>query len=387
MCHMTACTLDPRPRVVPPRTGIVVPALALALVACAPAAAPQPSRPAPVAAAPPAAPAAPPVAPSGPAPVLKAIDVYGTDRIDVVAVRARWGDPIQRMLATEDDSERTKLQTEISDAIRAEHKLGWVKLSVITYFQPEGQQSYLTIDAVEQADMASRFRFRPVPQGSVPDPAGLIAAWKEYEATFFGLLRRSEISPKRVDCPAFHCLGGYQHEKLRPFGDRFVTDVPANEAQLIRVLQDDRAEENRGAAAFLLAHIKDGKQLVALMLPMLDDPAPLARNNAMRVLADVARHHPEIDIPLEPVLHALNGPTTTDRNKAVAIVAGLLDRPDGARRYREVIQKAGPTLLKLLALEQPNNHDFAYKIFKQVSGKDLGERDIAAWQRWLVEQP
>src|SRR6185295_18703853 len=122
MCHMTACTLDPRPRVVPPRTGIVVPALALALVACAPAAAPQPSRPAPVAAAPPAAPAAPPVAPSGPAPVLKAIDVYGTDRIDVAAVRARWGDPIQRMLATEDDSERTKLQTEISDAIRAEHK-------------------------------------------------------------------------------------------------------------------------------------------------------------------------------------------------------------------------------------------------------------------------
>jgi hypothetical protein len=384
MCQMTACTLDPRPRVVPPRTGIVVvPALALALAACAPAAAPQQTHPAPVAAAPPTAPAAP----SRPAPMLKAIDVYGTVRIDVAAVKARWGDRIQRMLATEDDSERKKLETEISDAIRAEHtQLGWVKLSVITYFQPEEQRSYLTIDAVEQADMASRFRFRPAPQGSVPDPAGLIAAWKEYEATFFGLLQRNEISPRRVDCPAFHCLGGYQHEQLKPFGDRFVTDVPANEAQLIRVLQEDRAPENRGAAAFLLAHIQDGKKLVALMLPMLDDAAPLARNDAMRVLADVARFHPDLDIPLEPVLHALNGPTTTDRNKAVAIVASLLDRPDGARRYREVIQKAGPVLLKLLALEQPNNHDFAYKILKQVSGKDLGERDIAAWQHWLVEQ-
>lgn len=384
---MTACTLDHRPRVVPPRTGIiVVPALALALATCAPAAAPQPPRPAPVAAAPLTAPAAPPAAPSGPAPVLKAIDVYGTDRIDVAVVRARWGDPIQRMLATEDDSERKKLETEITDAIRAEHtQLGWVKLSMVTYFLPEGQRSYLTIDAVEQADMASRFRFGPAPQGSVPDPAGLIAAWKEYETTFFGLLQRNEISPKRVDCPAFHCMGGYQHEKLKPFGDRFVVEVPANEAQLIRVLVEDREAENRGAAAYLLAHIKDGKKLVALMLPVLDDPSPLARNDAMRVLADMARHHPEIDIPLEPVLHALNGPTTTDRNKALAIVAGLLSRPDGARHHREVIQRAGPTLLKLLALEQPNNHDFAYEILKQVSGKDLGERDIAAWQRWLAE--
>jgi hypothetical protein len=86
------------------------------------------------------------------------------------------------------------------------------------------------------------------------------------------------------------------------------------------------------------------------------------------------------------VLHALNGPTTTDRNKAVAVVAGLVARPDGAKLYREVIAQAGPILIKLLALEQPNNHDFAYSILKQVSGKDFGERDVAAWQRWLAEQ-
>lgn len=358
-----------------------MPVLALALAACGRAPSPQEPHPTPTAAA--AAPAAPSaIAP----PVLKAIDVYGTDRIDVAAVKARWGDQIQRMGTTEDHDERVKLEAEISDAIRAEHKeLGWVQLSLITYFQPEGQQSYLTIDAVERADMASRLAFRPVPQGSVQDPAGLIAAWKEYEATFFGLLQRNEISPQRVDCPAFHCLGGYNHEKLKPFGERFVRDVPANEAQLIRVLQEDKDDENRGAAAFLLAHIKDGKKLVALLLPVLDDPGATARNDAMRVLWDVAQFHPEIDIPLEPLLRALNGPTTTDRNKAAAVLADLVARPDGARHYHEVIRQAGPTLLKLLALEQPNNHDFAYHILQQVSGKDLGERDVAAWQRWLAE--
>ena len=53
-----------------------------------------------------------------------------------------------------------------------------------------------------------------------------------------------------------------------------------------------------------------------------------SRNNAARVLSDVAHHHPEIAIPLEPVLRGLDGPTTTDRNKAAAIVDGLVRRPD-----------------------------------------------------------
>jgi hypothetical protein len=397
---MTIRTIDHRLRSpAPSATTIVVPVLALTLAACGGAPAPQephrsqaaaatPTSPSPAPATPPGpAPAASPAAPTAPTPVLKAIDAYGTTRIDVAAVKTRWGDKIQHSLVSEDGDEVAKLEAEIVDAIRAEHKeIGWVKLSPITYFQPDGRPTYLTIDVVEQADMASRLTFRPAPQGSIGDPAGLIAAWKDYEATFFGLLEHDEITPKRVDCPAFHCFGGYNHEKLKPFGEKFVRDVPPNEATLIRVLKEDKDEANRGAAAYLLAHIKDGKKLVALMIPMLDDPGSLTRNDATRVLTDVARFHPEVDIPLPPVLRAMNGPTTTDRNKAVAVVAGLVARPDGAKHYRKVIKQGGPTLLKLLALEQPNNHDFAYSILKQVSGKDLGERDVAAWQRWLAEQ-
>jgi hypothetical protein len=48
------------------------------------------------------------------------------------------------------------------------------------------------------------------------------------------------ISPARVDCPTFYCLGGYDREKLKPFSAKFVTDVPAHEAELIRVLKEDR---------------------------------------------------------------------------------------------------------------------------------------------------
>lgn len=82
----------------------------------------------------------------------------------------------------------------------------------------------------------------------------------------------------------------------------------------------------------------------------------------------------------------LDGPTTTDRNKAAAIVDGLVRRPDSSNLRHEVIARAGPTLLKLLALGQPNNHDFAYQILKQVSGQDFGEHDVDRWRAWLLQQ-
>src|SRR5262249_39331096 len=156
------------------------------------------------------------------------------------------------------------------------------------------------------------------PTADVDDPGGLLAAWNEYQNTMFTLMRSRELSPARVDCPAFHCLAGYEHEKLKSFGERFVRDVPANEAKLIRVLNEDKEDGQRGAPAFLPAHIKAGNKLVALMGGVLDDPGELPRNNATLVLSDIARFYPETAIPYEPILRRLDGPTTTDRNKASA---------------------------------------------------------------------
>ncbi len=48
-----------------------------------------------------------------------------------------------------------------------------------------------------------------------------------------------------------------------------------------------------------------------------------------------------------------------------------------------VATRAGATLLAMLRLQQPNNHDFAYSILKRISGQSFGERDYAAWEAWL----
>ncbi|UQA61468.1 HEAT repeat domain-containing protein [Polyangium aurulentum] len=356
--------------------------------------APPPSPPPAVSMTPAAPTAAPSAAPSAaapepaPAPVLKAIDVYGTKLMDSAWVKTRFSATFQRWFDTEDEAETKRLEKEMVDGILAEKKeIGWVKFSPVTYYNMgKVPQGYVTVDVVERKDMKKRLTFGPEPKGDFEDPAGLIAAWNEYESTFFRMMREQEIGSERVPCPAFHCMGGYKHEKLRPYGDKFVKDVPPNEDKLIRILKEDKDPKDRASAAFLLAHIKDGKKLVGLMLPMLNDPDFLVRNNATRVLVNVAMFHHDVPVPLTPVLKGLDGPTMTDRNKAAAVTWGLVDRPDGQKLHAQVIKEAGATLIGLLRLEQPNNHDFAYKILKKVSGKDLGERDYDAWTKWLAEQ-
>jgi hypothetical protein len=397
--------LDDRTTPHPPRR---TPSLALlaafALGGCAAPSGPEPATPRapqelrPTAAAPPSlaphvAPpaAAPPAAPAEPAPkapVLKAVDVYGTDRIDAAWVKSKVGEKLQRYFDTEDEKESDRLEKEIVDAILAENKdLGWIKLSAVVYYDKgDVPQGFITVDVVEREDMKARLTFGPQPKGDFEDPDGLLAAWKEYESTYFRMLREQKISPQRVACPAFHCMGGYEHEALRPFGEKFVNGVSSNQGKLARILKEDKDPKDRAAAAFLLAHIKDGRKLVDLMLPARNDPDTIVRNNASRVLLNVAMFHHDIPIPLKPLLGALNGPTMYDRNKAVAVVSALLERPDGSKLHAEVIRDAGPALIKLLELEQPNNHDFAYTILKRVSGKDLGERDYETWRKWLDEQ-
>jgi hypothetical protein len=262
-----------------------------------------------------------------------------------------------------------------------------VEPALIGYFEDAGMQYYLTIDVVERRDAERRMAFVPAPTGEHADPEGLVADWQTYEAKVMELMGAGEMSPARVDCPAFHCLGDHRHAAVAPLANRFRERVPRQVDALVEILRDDGRTQQRAAAAYLLAYMSDGRELIRVLVPSLRDESSFVRNSAMRVLADIAFHHPELEIPIEPVLEALDFPATTDRNKAAAILAGLLARSDGAQYQREVAERAGPTLLAMLRLEQPNNHDFAFEILKRISGKTFGERDYAAWEAWLRSVP
>jgi hypothetical protein len=224
--------------------------------------------------------------------------------------------------------------------------------------------------------------YAPTPTGHHGDPNGLLALWGEYEDKMWPVIQ-AHGGKTDVDCPARHCFT-FADPSLTPYRDAVVARVPAQEAALAAILADDADELERARAAYLLAHLADGDRVVALELAAFRDPSALVRNNAMRVVAMIAMHHPEIDIPLAPVLAALEMPTTTDRNKASAILSGLASRPGEGD---QIVDAAGPVLVDMLRLAQPNNHDFAYAILKTASGQDLGEHDADAWQRWLDARP
>ena len=188
------------------------------------------------------------------------------------------------------------------------------------------------------------------------------------------------------NCPAFHCLLNHQHPALKDKSKELAKRASSQFGQLVKVLRTDRNSNKRAAAAFLIAYDKDGNKVVESLLPSVRDSSSIVRNNAMRVLAEIALRHQDVHIPLDPILQAINFPDTTDRNKAAAIIDRLLQRADSKKLHRRIINQAGEIVLAMLRLKQPNNHDYAYFILKRLSGKDFGEWNHLAWARWLAEE-
>jgi hypothetical protein len=317
-------------------------------------------------------------------PSLKDIDLFGTTQITLDQIQKQYGDQIRqfaRARLSNDTLRAERLKQEIESNIHQMGDFAYVKLSLIRDYDP-GRPAYLTIDVVDAKDRESRMRFLPAPKGSFPDPEGLLALWDEYMKTGWELAEKDELDFEKMECPAFHCLFGFDHPKLKKFAPIFTSRVPENKARLIQILREDGNADHRAGAAFLLAHIQDGQELIRIISPSIFDPAELVRNNAMRVLAYISDAHKEIEIPLAPVLKAMNFPATTDRNKASAILCGLADR---AEYQKTIAQGCGATLLQMLKLSQPNNHDHAYIVLRKISGKEFGDRDYETWEKWLRE--
>lgn len=330
-----------------------------------------------------AAAAAPVAAPAATPPSLGAIDLFGTEQITREQLLASHGD---RLRAYATATTRAGMDIEIAEELARLGDFAHVELSLVGYYQRDGMKYYLTVDFVDRDDAARRMPFLREPIDAFEDPEGLLADWHSFESAVHELMRAGQLSPARVECPAYHCLGDPSHPRLAQLAEKFEHRVGANVEALAEILSRDADADHRAAAAYLLAYMADGPALVELMLPAFRDSSALVRNNAMRVIADISFHHAEVQVPIEPVLEALEYPATTDRNKAAAILDGLLAREGAERHYAKVVETSGATLLAMLRLEQPNNHDFAYSILETVSGKSFGERDYPAWEAWLAEQ-
>ncbi len=269
-----------------------------------------------------------------------------------------------------------KLEQEIKQAGGFEA----VEVSAVHYSAPH-VPSDLTFN-ITLANKKPWIEYLPMPKDNVPDPDGLLASWREYEKIGSALDYTGEIA-EPTQCPAHHCTYGFDHPKLRPYGDKFTQKVPADRIELIRVLRTDKDDKKRGTAAYLLAHLPEAKDVLGTLLPQLNDPSPYVRNSVMRVVALMAEHGEARSISLEPILPFLASPSLTDRNKAVSIVAALAD--DKSRREL-LIHRSGCGLVRLLETKQPNQNEFAHRALVKLRGQDLGIANFPAWRKWLQTQ-
>lgn len=344
--------------------------------------------PAPAPAAPTAAPPAPApsaAAPSAPPPTppsaLAAIDVFGSRRVPAAEIIATAG-LVAGSQVVFGSEEFSKLIEEATRRVKERYRFAFVEVSPISYFgqSPDAGKVFITIDVVE-ADDAGRMKFAAEPTGAPADPAGLVAAWLDYERVVWPLLRQGAIKPPFTCKGGWHCALGFDHPDLESREQQFIDQAPVHFDELVTVLRDDHDAKHRAAAAFVLAYGTDRKQVVDALLPSIDDPGGEVRNNAMRVLVMIQDKADTVVVPLAPVLRAMRFPRTTDRNKAAYALAAIAKHASAADRTK-IARELGDTLLAMAAMQQPNNRAPAIDILKAISGEDHAT-DVAAWRAWL----
>lgn len=324
---------------------------------------------------------------ANPEPYVAGLDTYGSSRINELIVKNTLGKELQTWLTKglEGDAGSVELEEKLALKIKNKFDFAAVDWSIIQYFEPGDLAIYITLDVVEKSDVKTRMPFSAEPKETFADPSGLITKWKEYENTAMQLVESGQIEPETETCPAFHCPFGHKHEKLKPYQTIFVDGVKKEADKLFQILAKDKRGEWRAAAAYLVAYYKDGKRVVAGLVDRIRDPDALVRNNALRVLGDIAELRKELVIPSHPVLEALNFPRVSDRSKALYLTYLLSLNSQQLRD--DILRTSVPTLLQLLAAQQPDHREISHGILRKISGRDFASNDIRSWSSWFQRLP
>jgi hypothetical protein len=317
-------------------------------------------------------------------PTLRSVDVFDT--------KVLTGDDVAREFKSDIDSIAAAFGTwppnpelldpateRIETALKSRGPFAYVRLGV-TYSPAPDNGLYFMVDVVEKKDAERRMPFRKQPTEVLGDPDGLIAKWDEYQDKVFQLMF-SGTSLQVNGCPVLHCVAPFSLPELAPYLPVFNDGASRHEKELYEIVSRHRDGEHRAAALSLLAHTNNAKKLLPVLGGAIHDPYEGVRNNAMRIMMEMAASAPNRDYPVKDLIAALEFPSSQDRNKSAYVLRALVQSP----RYRAAIDKqAVPSLLKLLRLRQANNHDPAYEILKTLSGKTFGDRDYKAWESWAA---
>lgn len=270
---------------------------------------------------------------------------------------------------------------QLIETIKKEGGYLYVDFGSVQY--TDKKNTYTTIEVVKK-NQSDRLLFSNsvIKQKKYPIQHDLIQQMIDYDEIEFKLFasRQFEQDPKKNVCPVYHCFLGFDHPKLKPYLSIFNRGVIKEKQLILDTLDHDPSPERRAAAAFLLGHFKDPKEIVALLSSHINDPDAGVRNNVLRVIGMTIKKAKITDIQAKPYVDLLKSTQATDRNKALMVLYTAAQSRDSKSI---IIQEGGANLVSLLRLKQPINHDAAYQVLKKVSGKNFDEYDYSAWENWV----
>ena len=325
------------------------------------------------------------------------IDVYGLDEQSAQKIINQYSkeiEEIEPMMSRE--LSQLKSSDEVSKSLEKKmyrkheiqqeiiKKYGYLFVEIQTVFYPDEERYYTTIEVVDKQH-PERMRFVSKHQSNKEKTSShepdLIDAMNEYNEISLKMVINHQLIPSQK-CPVFHCVVGFGHAKLKPYLTMFNEGAVKQKKLIIETLKYDKDPERRAAAAFLVGHFTDPKEILSILTPCVADRSEGVRNNVMRVIGTTMAKAKISKIDVKPFLKILDAPYITDRNKALYVL-------DNAAEDKEtgtiILNKAGRKLLALLQLQQPDNHEIAYLLLKKISGKDFGSTNIGAWKNWYEQ--
>lgn len=278
---------------------------------------------------------------------------------------------------------RHEVETSIIKKVHALGDFSFVSISTITYLQ--NQATYSTLDIVQKNDnnrfpkSSSQHKKRLTKKSE--GLKKLFQTWNNYNNRSLMLMSQNKFDMKARSCPVIHCAWGFDKNELKKDFPELKEGASQYKEQLIEVIKYSQNDEERAQAIFILANTNDYLELARLMMSLTNDSSDLVRNNAMRVLAAIVSKYYIHNLDAHHILLALNYPYVTDRNKAAYVLWNMVRKDKSIHAL--VIKEGGNTLLNLLKLKQPNNHDPAFLILKEISHQNYSENDYQHWQQWI----
>ncbi len=321
------------------------------------------------------------------------VDVFGVDeqtaarikQIYAAQVRSIEGAKIRAISSLENDEDYNPKKTEeiiskqqkLINSIQNKYDFAFVEFHTISY--PNNEDAYTTIDIVTKDDLHRLKFINEHTDKDYSQSNDIIQKMIEFQTIAMGIAMNNELPKTDSKCPVYHCITSFSHPQLQPYLKIFNTASSKEKKLILKTLKTDPNPERRGAAIFLLGHFKNPKEIIKLLIPKVNDENVLVRNNAMRVLGSTIASAKLYNIDAQPFITQLDSPYVTDRNKALYVLSELMQ---SEKAKKQILANAKEKLVKILYLKQPNNHDFAYAILKNISEQNYDDTNFKEWTKW-----